>query len=177
MFFVRFLFCNNSKYILPKKATEQSWEQNVHFSWFVLLLCLNWRKSHGCPRTFDHVVHLCGVYDDRGFVVVKKIFIKVSGVLTPTSLPAPTEQQQLSGADEGPHRRSQAQTPSTGQPREAQNPQAERGFPQSPGPAAGIPLLKPPPPMLRLPLSSLQRKFPLRLLRIEKLYRPNQQTT
>lgn len=82
-------------------------------------------------------------------------------------LSAPTEQQQLSGADEGPHRRGPAQTPPARQPREAQNPQAERGFPQSPGPAAGIPLLKPPPLMLRL-LSPLKGSSPLRLLPDEK---------
>lgn len=53
-----------------------------------------------------------------------------------------TEQHQLSGADEGPDGGGAAQTPAAGQPGETQDTQTERGFPQSPGPAAGIPLLR-----------------------------------
>lgn len=65
-----------------------------------------------------------------------------------------TEQQQLPGADKGSHRRSQTQASSARKPGEAKNPQAERGLPQSPGPAAGIPLLAAQPLTLRLTLLS-----------------------
>lgn len=90
----------------------------------------------------------------RGVVLVLAVLIGGSGVMGRDSLQAVifsvhfsalTEQQQLSGTGEGPDCGRQTQTPSARQPGEAQNPQAERGNPQSPGPAAGIPLLNAPP--------------------------------